>query len=129
MKNHKVAALFLTSLIIAGCSQTAILPKAQPVVSKEAITDPIDGVLAVTDKPIMNNVLQNALEIFEENKEANWLNPVTGNSGVITITKTTKVGADNYCREYSHAGLIDGKARKSTGKACRISSGNWQKVN
>ncbi|KKB96154.1 hypothetical protein SZ25_00779 [Candidatus Arcanobacter lacustris] len=123
MKNNKFAALFLISMIVTGCSQTSTAPMTQNDSSNS-----IELVLAESDKPIMNSTLQNTLEIFEVDKVANWNNPATGNSGTIIVTKTLEVGDKNYCREYTKTATIGGKTQKSSGKACRKSSGNWQEA-
>jgi surface antigen len=117
MKNNKFAALFLISMIITGCAQTS---KVQ--------SERIELILEESDQKIANDTLQNTLEIFEVDKVANWNNPATGNSGTIIVTKALEVGDKNYCREYTKTATIGGKTQKSSGKACRKSSGNWQEA-
>ncbi len=73
---------------------------------------------------------QTALETKPLGHSTSWSNPDTGNSGMVTPTKTV-ASADNGqpCREYQHSVTIDGKTEQAYGRACRQADGSWQIVN
>ncbi len=65
-----------------------------------------------------------ALEYSPADHPVEWKNPVSGNSGVVTASKTYDVGASN-CRQYVHTLEVNGETKTALGTACKEQDGNW----
>ena len=65
-----------------------------------------------------------ALEYSPAGQPVEWKNPVTGNSGMVTASKTYDVGTSN-CRQYVHTLNVDGETKTALGTACKEQDGNW----
>lgn len=76
-----------------------------------------------------NKTQQNALELVSDNVPSRWVNPDSGNSGVVTPVKTYKTPAGNYCREFTQTIQIGNKQEEGYGTACRQPDGSWKIVN
>ncbi len=65
-----------------------------------------------------------ALEYSPAGQPVEWKNPVSGNSGVVTASKTYDVGLSN-CRQYVHSLIVNGETKTALGTACKEQDGNW----
>jgi surface antigen len=77
------------------------------------------------DKRMAAEAQQRALESAPTGTPVAWNNPDSGHSGTITPTKTYQSGG-TYCREFQSDVIIDGKADKAWGTACRQPDGSWK---
>lgn len=74
--------------------------------------------------------MQRALETNRTGQSTRWRNPDSGNTYVVTPTKTAvPSGASQPCREYTTTAYIGGKKEEIYGKACRQRDGSWKIVN
>jgi surface antigen len=55
-----------------------------------------------------------------------WNNPDSGNSGSVTPVRDGTAANGQYCREYQHSVVIDGKTQNAYGTACRQPDGSWK---
>ena len=82
-----------------------------------------------TDQLEMNR----ALEKTPTHKNYSWRNPDTKIRYDVQPTRTYvekgQGGQSQPCREYTTTALIDGKAEKVVGRACRGEDGSWKVVN
>jgi surface antigen len=77
------------------------------------------------DMAYYNKTSQTALETAPTGQAQSWRNPDSGNSGVITPTRTFQQGS-TYCREYSQTITVGGKTQNAFGTACRQPDGSWK---
>jgi len=80
------------------------------------------------DREMMTRSSHQALEFSPTGRSVEWNNPDSGNSGMITPTRTYKSTAGLYCREYSQEVFIGGQRELAYGEACRQPDGNWKIV-
>jgi surface antigen len=67
-----------------------------------------------------------ALESQPSNVSTTWRNPDSGNSGVVTPTRTYQRGDGLYCREFTQVITVGGKKEQAFGTACRQPDGTWK---
>ena len=73
---------------------------------------------------------QSALENNKDGVSSSWKNPNTGNSGIVTPTRTSRQeGSGENCRGYEHEIVVDGKKEVVKGTACRKVDGTWRVIN
>lgn len=73
--------------------------------------------------------MMQALEHQPDGRTKAWRNPNTHHSYRVTPTNTyyrQHHGHRQPCRRYVTTAIIDGKAQKLTGKACRMPNGTWR---
>lgn len=66
-----------------------------------------------------------ALEKAPTNRTTSWSNPDNGNRYSVTPVSTYRK-ANRPCRNYVMTAIVDGKAEKIRGRACRQSDGSWK---
>lgn len=71
--------------------------------------------------------LNRTLESNPTGQTRAWTNPDTHNRYRVTPVKTYKQNGE-FCRRYHMTAVIDGKAEKLTGNACRQPNGVWKTV-
>lgn len=77
------------------------------------------------DKQRAERTAQNTLESVPSGKSGRWRNPDSGNSGVITPTRTYETNG-RYCREFTQAITVGGRTQQGYGTACRQPDGTWE---
>ncbi|HWI15055.1 MAG TPA: RT0821/Lpp0805 family surface protein [Burkholderiales bacterium] len=65
-----------------------------------------------------------ALEHVNTGVPSQWRNPDTGASYTVVPTRTYET-AQGPCREYTMDAVVNGKAERVYGNACRESDGSW----
>ncbi len=79
----------------------------------------------------MDNVDQNcigqALEHAEDGQEVRWRSPNGYDYSVVPQRTYTDAGG-GYCREYTTTAVINGRAERVYGTACRAPDGSWRLV-
>jgi surface antigen len=78
------------------------------------------------DKMHADRAGQQALETSRVGQAVPWSNPDTGNSGVVTPTRTFQTASGENCREYTEKVMIGGKEETAYGTACRQPDGSWK---
>lgn len=85
--------------------------------------------LVKVEQQAMNDTLQYALEYNKTSQAADWVNPDTARSGVVTPVRTFFDDQGRPCREFSTSITFNGgEQQKGYGTACRQSNGNWHVV-
>jgi len=85
--------------------------------------------LDARDQAYANQTAQRALEYNTVGAAAQWQNPDSGHSGMVTPTRTYQTADGRYCREYTQSVTIGGRSETAYGTACRQPDGSWQIVN
>ena len=85
--------------------------------------------LDYVDRQRAGKAEQAALEYNRAGVATSWRNPDTGNSGRVTPKSATQMASGEYCREYEHEIVVDGRTEIANGTACRQTDGNWRTVN
>ena len=85
--------------------------------------------LDYVDRQKAGKAEQTALEKNPSGVATSWQNPDTGNSGRVTPKSATQLASGEYCREYEHEIVVDGRTEIAKGTACRQTDGNWRTVN
>lgn len=146
----KVVALFMSILMLQGCSTKAetgtliggtagallgsrfgkgsgnLAATGLGAVVGAAIGNSIGSSLDDYDKQSIAQSSQQALEYSSSGSSIEWKNPDNGNHGSITPTRTFKNDQGGYCREYTQTIVIGGQEKKAYGRACRMPDGHWQ---
>jgi surface antigen len=81
--------------------------------------------LAGMEQKAMSDTLQYALEYNKTNQGADWVNPDTARSGIVTPVRTFAGDRRQPCREFITTITINGKQQQGYGTACRQSNGTW----
>lgn len=81
------------------------------------------------DQQYYNNTANQAFESNRSGQASTWHNPDSGNSGVITPTRTYQDAGGAYCREYTQSIKVGGQTKQGYGTACRQPDGSWQVQN
>ena len=103
--------LVITLLLSSGVSLGQTLP---PLVKEE--------------QQAMNDTLQYALEYNKTNQAADWVNPDTSRSGVVTPIRTFYDDQGRPCREFTTIITNNGEQQRDYGTACRQPNGDWYVV-
>lgn len=74
------------------------------------------------------NCVGQVLERAPTGKPVVWNNPDGNGEYRVTPTRTYQTRSGTYCREYRTTIMIDGRAEKAYGTACRQADGTWKKV-
>ena len=72
---------------------------------------------------------QAALEKNRAGVATKWHNPDTGNSGKVTPKPAVQLASGEFCREYEHEIVVDGRSEIAKGTACRQANGKWRVIN
>jgi surface antigen len=62
------------------------------------------------------------------NQTIRWNNPQNGHSGDITPVREGRSENGEYCREFRHSIVVDGRRQNAYGTACRQPDGTWRIV-
>ncbi len=118
IRSPKALAAFLSPvlLLMVGCAGLPYPPHA-------------DTLLAPTDRKLIVETAQNALEKGKIGRSAPWSNPETKARGAITPTLTFEKEGRPPCREYRVTLIVQGKTHEAADTACRQVSGAWKSVN
>ena len=81
-----------------------------------------------TDRLVMVQTAQHALETNKTGESSNWSNPASGHLGSVMPTRIYQTEAGQPCREYQQAVTIGGETRVAYGAACRQPDGSWKNV-
>ncbi|TDI66243.1 MAG: hypothetical protein E2O89_01420, partial [Alphaproteobacteria bacterium] len=76
--------------------------------------------------PYFKNAFNTALENARKGSESPWLNPQTGDRGVITPVATFKEADGTPCRNYRWTLITGASSRLFEGTACRAGASNWR---
>lgn len=99
-----------------------------------AIADDRDGggvfdhMLDGTDRSLMDDALQRALEGSPVGHGLNWNNPATGRRGTVTPTRTFTSTSGENCREYQQTASAGGATEFAYATRCRRPDGRWVMV-
>ncbi len=107
-----VAVMLVTTLTIGGCQ----------------IQMGVYAGLTESDRLIMADATQQALDNNRTGESTNWSNDETGHLGTITPTATRKSSAGEDCRGYQETFTIDGETQRGDGIACRTANGVWETI-
>ena len=81
------------------------------------------------DVDYLADVINQRLETQRSGVEVPWLNPATGNRGIIIITGTDMHDPAQPCRTYRRTTeRLGGATSVVEGRACRIGEGLWQRT-
>jgi surface antigen len=69
-----------------------------------------------------------ALESASIGSSLPWKNPNSGNSGLVTPTRTFQQSDGTYCREFTQTVTVGGRTEQAYGTACRQADGSWKIV-
>ena len=154
MKTRIIAALVVTALIAGGCAQgrekeTAgtvlggiggavlgsqigggsgrLIATAVGTLAGAFIGNQIGSGLDKADQQAMVKAEQRAYDA-PIGEKISWNNPDSGNSGTVTPVRDGTASNGQYCREYQHTVVIDGKSQNAYGTACRQPDGSWKIV-
>ena len=72
---------------------------------------------------------QTALEKNRAGVATKWHNPDSGNSGKVTPKPAVQLASGEFCREYEHEIVVDGRSEIAKGTACRQPNGKWRVIN
>ena len=72
---------------------------------------------------------QTALEKNRAGVATSWHNPDTGNSGKVTPKPAVQLASGEFCREYEHEIVVEGRSEIAKGTACRQPNGKWRVIN
>ncbi len=111
-----LAALIPAFLLMAGCAGYPYPPHANELLAK-------------SDRKLLVETAQSALEKNKTGQSANWSNPETNARGTVTPTQTYERAAISPCRNYRVTVTIREKTHEAADTACRQSPGNWKSVN
>jgi surface antigen len=89
-----------------------------------AIGDRLDA----ADKKQAQQAAQRAFETAPSGSAVAWNNPDSGNSGMVTPTRTYQAANGQYCREYRQTITVGGEQHQAYGTACREPDGSWKIV-
>jgi surface antigen len=78
-----------------------------------------------TDKKLLAEATEQALERTKSGKQIQWNNPDSGNEGYVKPLKTYQVD-NKYCREFLQEAIIAGEKATIYGTACRKPDGQWK---
>ncbi len=117
-RNPKALAAFLTPalLLMAGCAGLPYPPHANTL-------------LAPSDRKLLVETAQDALETGKTGRSAPWSNPETKARGAVTPTLTYEKDGRPPCREYRVTLIVQEKTHEAADTACRQASGAWKSVN
>lgn len=108
-----INTLMVTTVLLGACA-TQVQPQLY---------------LGEVEQQAMNDTLQYALEYNKTNQAADWANPDTARSGVVTPVRTFAGDRGQPCREFITTITTDGKQQQQGyGTACRQSNGAWYVV-
>ena len=72
---------------------------------------------------------QSALESNQAGVATRWHNPDTGNSGKVIPQPAVQLASGEFCREYEHEIIVNGRSEVAKGTACRQPNGKWKVIN
>lgn len=78
------------------------------------------------DAQVMLQARSEALEKELSGTEVNWVNPDSGNFGVIMPVQTWRTETGRYCREFQESTTVDSAISVEHGVACRSDDGSWR---
>lgn len=75
------------------------------------------------------NCIGQALEHAPDGQDIVWNDPQSGAQYQVTPTQTFQQAGGQYCREYTAASTVGGRAQQVYGTACRQPDGSWRLMN
>lgn len=87
------------------------------------------GAVGRSMEPVDQACVSRTLENTPSGQTVAWQNPDNQSSYWVTPTKTYQTAAGTPCRDYVTDAVIDGRAEKVTGTACRQPDGTWRTQN
>ena len=87
----------------------------------------IGGVIGRSMDRVDQNCVGQALEHAEDGREVHWRAP-NGYDYEVVPRRTYTGGNGEYCREYTTTAVINGRADRVYGTACRNADGSWRLV-
>ena len=152
MKTKAIAALLVTALIAAGCADGRqkesagtilggiggailgaqvgggsgrLIATAVGTLAGAFIGNQVGVSLDKADQAAMVKAETHA-QTAPIGQPITWNNPDSGHSGSITPVRDGTASNGQYCREYQHKVVIDGKEQSAYGTACRQPDGSWK---
>ncbi len=87
----------------------------------------IGGAIGSSMDRVDQNCVGQALEHAEDGQEVRWRAP-NGYQYEVVPRRTYTGGGGQYCREYTTTAVINGRAERVYGNACRTADGSWRLV-
>jgi surface antigen len=91
-----------------------------------AIGGEVGRSMDATDRRLMAETTEHALNEAPRNTATQWRNPDSGHYGTITPLNTTEPRPGVYCREYQQTVTVGGETQQAYGTACRQPDGQWK---
>ncbi len=91
-----------------------------------AIGGEVGRSMDATDRRLMAQTTEHALNETPRNTTAQWRNPDSGHYGTITPLNRTEPRPGVYCREYQQTVTVGGETQQAYGTACRQPDGQWK---
>lgn len=108
------AILALAGVALSGCASYV-----------ERYTATFETALTASDRAMMVETAQAALESNKSGEGANWSNPESGHRGTVTPVATFDEDTERPCREYQQTVTVGGKTGVAYHTACRAADGTW----
>lgn len=89
----------------------------------------VDRLMAQSDRKLLVEATQKALENNKTGESTNWTNPATNVRGTVTPFETYERGKEPPCRDFRVTVTVQEKTHEGTDTACRLPSGAWKSVN
>jgi surface antigen len=113
----------LLAFLLSGCTGMTVHEGGNTLVGAFTAAG-LDSVAARAMDKIDRSLAARALETVPSGQSANWRNRETGDSFVLTPTRTfDQLGAT--CREFTVRVEVGGHADTASGRACRKDDGSW----
>jgi surface antigen len=121
-----VGGALLGSQIGSGSGQ--LVATAAGALLGAGLGSSIGASLDRADLAYHDRAAEQALEYSPSGKPVQWVNPDSGNRGMVTVTNTYQRNNGEYCREYNDRVNIGGRTENVYGTACRQPDGSWEIV-
>ncbi len=96
--------------------------------SAAVLTATVVSAAEVSDADYLADVMNQRLEFQRTGGEVQWLNPSTGNGGIVILLSTDESDPERPCRSYRYTIEQPGEATIVVeGDACRIAASLWQR--
>ena len=158
MKISKISVILVLSVLVSACFETQNAPKqtlgtllgagagailgsnvgggkgklaavAIGALGGAYLGSEIGKSLDYVDRLKAGEAEQSALEMNRAGVATRWHNPDTGNSGKVTPEPAVQLASGEFCREYEHEIIVDGRSEVAKGTACRQTNGKWKVIN
>ena len=112
--------------VVLGSALLALpLAVAQGAEELKLENRPIYAGLPSSEKLLVQEALQQALETRQSQDIYRWSSQQGGSSGFITPLRTFKIETGHYCRQFMEAVAKQGNLTSGIETACRADDGRW----